>query len=138
MFRWPYLQHPPLDRSDFWIYGSSHTPILTNQRDLTHNPFDKNHHRKFPRKQKEIHVQGSLGRCPISLFSTVGSCLFFYMWCAQMFPSFQMVEIENTLSGEVSFMLNSSSSIFRLARCYSDLGRCNRYHFNFEIYCARL
>jgi hypothetical protein len=58
MFWWPYLWHPPLDCADLWIYCSSHTPLLTYRWDLKeHNPFDRNHHRKFPRKQKEIHLQ---------------------------------------------------------------------------------
>uniref|UniRef100_A0A3N7FGZ0 Uncharacterized protein n=1 Tax=Populus trichocarpa TaxID=3694 RepID=A0A3N7FGZ0_POPTR len=82
MLRWPYLWNPPLDHVDFWIYCSSHTPLLTDRRNLkAHNPFDGNHHRNFPGKQKEIHLQGSFGRRPISLYSIVGSCLFLDMWC---------------------------------------------------------
>jgi len=89
-------------------------PLLTDWRDLkAHNPFDINHHRKFPGKQKEIHLHDSFGCRPISLSSTAGSCLFLDMWCAWMLPSFWTVEIRNPLSGKVSFMLNSSSSIFR-------------------------
>ena len=38
-----------------------------------------------------------------------------------------MVEIGNTLSRKVSFMLNSSSSMFRLAQFYSDSGKFNRW-----------
>jgi hypothetical protein len=34
MLRWPYLWRPPLDRFEFLIYCSSHTPLLPNQRDL--------------------------------------------------------------------------------------------------------
>jgi hypothetical protein len=37
------------------------------------------------------------------------------------------VEIGNSLSGKVSCMLNNSSSIFRSARFYSDLGRANHW-----------
>jgi len=63
MLWWPYLWRPPLDRSEFLIYCSSHTPLLPNQRDLkAHYSFARNHHRKFPGKQKEIHLQGSFGR----------------------------------------------------------------------------
>ena len=128
MLQWPYLWHPLLDCVDLWIYCSSHMPLLTYQRDLKeHNLFDRNNHRKFPRKQKEIHLQSCFGRQPISLSSTVGSCLIVDMGCVQMLPSFQMVEIRNTHSDKVSFMLNSSSSIFWLARFYSDLGRFNRW-----------
>ncbi|KAJ6858539.1 hypothetical protein NC652_040968 [Populus alba x Populus x berolinensis] len=83
MLRWPYLWNPPLDHVDFWIYFSSHTPLLTDRRDLKeHNPLSSNHHRKGPGKQKGIYLQGSFGRRPISLSSTVGSCLFLDMWCA--------------------------------------------------------
>ena len=114
MLRWPYLWNTLLDYADFWIYCSSHTPLLTDWRDLkTHNPFDINHHRKFPGKQKEIHLHDSFGCRPISLSSTAGSCLFLDMWCAWMLPSFWTVEIENPLSSKVLFMLNNSSSIFR-------------------------
>ncbi|KAJ6871102.1 hypothetical protein NC652_036701 [Populus alba x Populus x berolinensis] len=83
MLRWPYLWNPPLDHVDFWICCSSHTPLLTDQTDLKeHNPLNRNHHRKCPGKQKEIYLQGSFGRRPVSLSSTVGSCLFLDMWCA--------------------------------------------------------
>ena len=83
MLRWPYIWNPPLDHADLWIYRSSYTPLLTDRRDLkAHNLFDRNHHRKFPGKQKEIHLQGSFGRQPLSLSSTVGSCLVLDMWCA--------------------------------------------------------
>jgi len=89
MLRWPYLWNTLLDYVDFWIYCSSHTPLLIDWRDLkAHNPFDINHHRKFPRKQKEIHLHDSFGCRPISLSSTAGSCLFLDMWCAWMLPSF--------------------------------------------------
>jgi hypothetical protein len=80
---WPYLYNLPLDHVGFLIYCSSHTMLLTNQRDLKeHNPLDRNHHLNFSRKQKEIILQSSFGRRPISLSSTVGSCSFFDMWCA--------------------------------------------------------
>ena len=118
--------NPPLDDADIWIYFSSPTTLLTDWRDLmAHNPFDRTHHRQFSGKQKEIHQQGSFGHRLISLSSTVGACLFLDMWCTQMLPSFWTVEIENTLSSKVLFTLNSSSSIFRLAWFYSDLGRFN-------------
>jgi hypothetical protein len=124
----------------FWIYCSSHTPQLTDRRDLkAHNPLDRNHHRQLPGKQKEIHLQGNFSLQPISLSSTVGSWLFLDMWCTQMFSSFWMVEIGNTLSGKVSFVLNSSSSIFRLARFYSDLERSNCWSFRlWDILCTTL
>jgi hypothetical protein len=44
-----------------------------------------------------------------------------------MFSSIWMVEIGKSFSGKVSVMLNSSSSIFRLARFHSDLERSNRW-----------
>jgi hypothetical protein len=44
-----------------------------------------------------------------------------------MLPSLSTVEIGNTLSDKVSFMLNSSSSIFKLARFYSNLEKSNRW-----------
>jgi hypothetical protein len=44
-----------------------------------------------------------------------------------MLPLLWTVEIGNTLSENVSFMLNSSSLIFMLARFYSDLGWFNRW-----------
>jgi len=81
MLWWLYLWNPPLDHADFWIYCSSHTPLLIDHL-KEHNPFDRNHHRKFHGKQKEIHLQGSFGRQPISLSSTVGACLFLDMWRA--------------------------------------------------------
>jgi hypothetical protein len=63
MLWWPYLWNPPLGHAEFLIYYSSHSPLLTDQRDLKeHNPFERNHHLKFPGKQKEIHLQGSFGR----------------------------------------------------------------------------
>ena len=128
MLRWSYLQNPPLDRAEFWICCSSHIPLLTDWRALkAHNPLDIYRHRKVPRKQKEIHLHGSFGCWPIYLYSTVGLCPFLDMWCAQMLPSFWTVEIGNTLSGKVLFMLNSSSLIFRLARFYSNPGRSNRW-----------
>ena len=124
MLRWPYLWQPSLDRFGFWIYCFAHTPLPPDRRDLKeHNFFFRNHHQTFLGKQKEIHLQGSFGRQPSFLFSTVGACLFLDMWCAQMLSSFWMVEIGNTLSGKVSFMLNNSSLSFRLAQFYSDLGR---------------
>ena len=128
ILRWPYLQHPPLDHAEFVIYFSAHTPLLTDRRDLKeHNPFNTNHHLNVSGKQKEIILQSSFG-CPlISLSSTVGSCSFLDIWCGQMLPSIQTVEIGNTFSGKVLVMLNSSSFIFRLARFYSDLGRSNRW-----------
>ena len=77
---WPYLWNTPLDHVVFWIYCSYHTTLQTDRRDLkAHNPFDRNHHRKFPGKQKEIHLQGSFDHRPISLSSTVGACLFLDM-----------------------------------------------------------
>ena len=39
IFQWPYLLSPPLDHADVLIYCSSHTPLLTDRRDLKeHNP----------------------------------------------------------------------------------------------------
>ena len=135
MLRWPYLWNPSLQHVDFWIYWFYHTPLLTDRRDLkAHTPFDRNHHRKFPGKQKEIHLQGSFGRWPMSLSSTVGSYLFLDMWCTQLLPSFWTVEIRNARSGKVSFMLNSSSSIFRLVRFYSTLWRSNHWIILIVIY----
>ena len=114
ILRWPYLQHPPLDHAAFLIYCSSHTPLLTDRRELkAHNPFDGNQHRNFSGKQKEIIQQSSFGRRPISLSSSVGSCSFLDMLCAQKLPSFWTVEIGKYFSGKVSCMLNSSSPIFR-------------------------
>jgi hypothetical protein len=82
ILRLPYLYNPPLDHVGFLIYCSSHTTILTDQRDLKeHNPLDRNHHLNFFGKQKEIILQSSFGRQPISLSSTVGSCAFLDMWC---------------------------------------------------------
>jgi hypothetical protein len=128
MLRWPYIWRPQLDCSHFLIYCSSHTPLLPDQRDLkAHNSFDRNYHRKFPRKQKEIHLQGSFSRWLISLFSIIGLCLFLDMWCAKMLPPFWTVEIGNTHYGKVSFILNSSLSIFRLAWFYLDIGRSNHW-----------
>ena len=139
MLRWLHLWNPPLDHADLWIYRSSYTPLLTDKRDLkAHNLFDRNHHRKFPGKQKEIHLQGSFGRQPLSLSSTVGSCLVLDMWCAQMLPSFWMVEIVNALSSKVLFVLNSSLSMFRLARFHSDLERSNHWIIPILIYYAQL
>jgi hypothetical protein len=110
MLWWPYLWNPPLGHAEFLIYYSSHSPLLTDQRDFKeHNPFERNHHLKFPGKQKEIHLQGSFGRQPISLSSTVGACSFLVMWCSYMFPSLWTVEIENAFASKVLFMLNSSS-----------------------------
>ena len=122
----PYLWNPPLDRAEFWICCSSYTPLLTDRRDLkAHNAFDRNHHRTFLGKQKEIHLQGSFGRRPIYLYYTVGSCPFVDIQCAQMLSSLWTVEIRKTRSSKVLFMLNSSSLIFKLARFYLDLERSN-------------
>ena len=33
MLQWLYLQNPSLDHAAFWIYCSSHTPLLTDWRD---------------------------------------------------------------------------------------------------------
>jgi hypothetical protein len=83
ILRWPYLYNLPLDHVEFLIYCSSHTPLLTDRRDLKeHNPFDRNHHLNFSGKQKEIILQSSFGRRPSSLSSTVGSSSFLDMWCA--------------------------------------------------------
>jgi hypothetical protein len=79
---WLYLWNPLLDYTYFWIYCSYHTPLLTDRRDfMEHNAFVRKHHWTFPRKQKEINLQGSFGRRLIALSSTVGSCLFLDMWC---------------------------------------------------------
>ena len=64
---------------DILFFSHSSTNWLEDWKE--HNSFDRNHHRKFPRKQKEIHQQGSFGRRPISLSSTVGSCSLLDMWC---------------------------------------------------------
>jgi hypothetical protein len=49
----------------FFSHASTNLPIGLEE---TH-PFDINHHQKFPRKQKEIHPQGSFGHWLIfSLF----------------------------------------------------------------------
>jgi hypothetical protein len=51
ILRWQYLWHPPLDRATFWICCASHTPLLTDRRDLkASNLFDRNHHRQFSRR----------------------------------------------------------------------------------------
>ena len=114
MLWWPYLWNPSLDHVVFQICCYYYTLILTDRRDWkAHNPFDRNHHRIFPGKQKGNAPAGQFGRRPISPSSTVGSCSFLDMWCAQMLPSFRTVEIGNPFSGKVSCMLNSSSSIFR-------------------------
>ena len=114
MLRWLYLWNPPLDHVYFWICCSNYTPLLTDRRDWTeHNLFDRNHHRKVPGKQKGNAPAGQFGRRPISLASTVGSCSFLDMWCAQMLPLFWTVGIGKYFSGKVSCLLNSSSSIFR-------------------------
>ena len=81
ILRWPYLYTLPLDHVEFLIYCSSHTPLLTDRRDLKErNSFDRNHHLKFSGKQKEIILQSSFGRRPISLYYTIGSCSFLDMW----------------------------------------------------------
>ena len=123
---WPYLQNSLLDHSEFLIYYFSHTSLLTDRMDLKEqNSFDRNHHLNVYGKQKEIILQGSFGCRMISLMSIVRSCALLDMWCAQMFPSISTVEIGNAFSGKDLVMLNSSSSIFKLARFYSDLGRSN-------------
>jgi len=43
---------------------------------------DGNHHLNVSGKQKEIILQSSFGRRPISFYSTVGSCSFLDRWCA--------------------------------------------------------
>ena len=114
MLRWPYLQNPPLDHAVFQICCSYYTPLLNYRRVWKeHNPFDKNHHRKFPGKQKGNAPAGQFGCRPISTSFTVGSCSFLDTWCAQMLPSFWTVEIGKSFSDKVSCMLNISSSIFR-------------------------
>jgi hypothetical protein len=83
MLRWPYLWNPPLDHAEFWICCLYYTPLLTDQRDWKeHNPFDRNHHRKLPGKQKGNTPAGQFGRRLISLSSTVGSCSFMDVWYA--------------------------------------------------------
>ena len=83
MLWWPYLWNKPLDHADFWICCSHYTPILTDRSDWKeHNPFDRNHHLEFHGKQKGNAPAGQFSRQPISLSSTVGSCLFLDMWCA--------------------------------------------------------
>jgi hypothetical protein len=39
---------------------------------MEHNPFDRNHHREFPRKQKGNALAEQFGHRPLSLSSTVG------------------------------------------------------------------
>ena len=69
MLRWPYIWNPPLDHVDFWIYCYSHTPLLNDRRDLkAHNPFDINHHRKFPGKQRKYTCREGLVAGQFSLF----------------------------------------------------------------------
>ena len=83
MLRWLYLWNPPLDHAGFWIYCSYYTPLLTYRRDWKANYlFDRNHHRKFPGKQKGNAPEGQFGRRPISLSSTVGAFSFLDMLCA--------------------------------------------------------
>ena len=77
MLRQLYLCNPPLDHVTFWICCASHTPLLTDRRDWkAHNSFDINHHRKFPGKQKEIHLQGSFGRRQFLSFSPLDHAYF--------------------------------------------------------------
>ena len=114
MLQWLYLCNPPLDHAAFWICCAYHTFVLTDQRDWKkHNQFDRNRHRQVPRKQKGNTPAGQFGCRPISLSSTIGSCSFWDMWCAQMFPSCQTVEIGKSFFGKVLCMLNSSSSSLR-------------------------
>ena len=48
-----FLSLPPLDQAKFWICCSYYTYLRTDQRDWKgHTPFDRNHHRTFPEKQK--------------------------------------------------------------------------------------
>jgi len=80
MLRWLYLLNPPFDHAAFWICRSYYTPLLNDWRDWkAHNPFDRNHHRKCPGKQKENAPEGQFSRRLISLCSTVGSCSFLEM-----------------------------------------------------------
>ena len=61
----PQLYNIPLDHVEVLIYFSSHTPLLTDRRDLKeHNPFDRTHHLNVSGKQKEIILQSSFGRRP--------------------------------------------------------------------------
>ena len=109
IFRWPYLQNPPLDHADVLIYCSSHTPLLTDRGDLKeHNPSSEH----FWKTKGNNSAQQFWSLADFS-HSTVGSCSFLDMWCAQMLPSFWMVEIGKYCSGKVSCMLNSISPIFR-------------------------
>jgi len=55
-----------------------------------YNSFDRNHHRKFPGKQKEIHLQGSFGRWPISLF---------YRWIVFIFGYVVRLDVVFLLDG---------------------------------------
>ena len=128
MLRWSYIQNPPLDHAAFWICCSYHSHILTDRRDWKeHNLLDSKHHQKVPGKQKGNTPALQFGLRTISLSSTIGSCSFLDMWCAQSLPSFWTVEIGNSFSSKVSCIVNSSSYIFRQARFYSDLGRSNRW-----------
>ena len=48
-----FLSLPPLDQAKFWICCSYYTYLRTDRRDWKgHTPFDRNHHRTFPEKQK--------------------------------------------------------------------------------------
>ena len=83
MLWWSYLGNQLLDHADVGICCAYYTPLLTYRRDWKkHNLFDRNHHRKFPRKQKGNAPVGQFGRRLISLSSTVGSCSLLDMWCA--------------------------------------------------------
>ena len=130
MLRQSYLWHPMFDHAQFWIYCSSHTPLLTYWRDLTtHNSFDRNHHRKLPGKNKRKYICRAVLVADRFLSLPPLDHVFIWIYGATRccLHSGQWRQETHTLAGKVSFMLNSSSSIFRLARFYSDLERSNSW-----------
>jgi len=82
------------------------------------------------------------GNTPIEQFWSPTDFSLFHNWIMFIFGYVMRLDVsfimdggdQKTLSGKVLFMLNSSSSMFRLAWFYSDLGRFNRWNILILIY----
>ena len=72
---------PPLDQAKFFICCSNYMYLRNDRRDWKERPpFDRNHHRTFPEKNKKGNAPArQFGRRLISLPTTVGSSYVFEM-----------------------------------------------------------
>jgi len=132
-----YLRHQPYDRAYFFIYCSSHKPLLPDWRDLKYQFFfDITRHRKYHRKLKEMH--------PVGQFRSLADSVPFHRWIMSLFGYVVRLDVVFIMdSGDWKHTLRqgvvhveSSSLIFRLIKAkvndvlpFEFISKGNRLYF---------